>query len=45
MNHLNISLIKSALRIIGFIFLINNLMAAVIFLVIAEILGVAEELV
>jgi hypothetical protein len=44
--HARISFAKSALRIITGLFLIfGNLLGAGIFLILAEILGIAEELV
>lgn len=46
MNHNNVSYIKSVLRIIAGVFLItSNLVLAGVFLIIAELLGILEELV
>lgn len=47
MNHLNVSLVKSAVRIAAGISLIwpENIMLAGAFLIVAEILGIVEELV
>ena len=46
MNHRNVSLVKSALRIAAFYFLAYyNLQIAAILLATAEVLGVVEELV
>jgi hypothetical protein len=45
MNHDNISFIKSIVRIIGFGVLIVSIPIGVIILILAELLGVAEELV
>ncbi len=44
-SHFNISLIKSALRIVGcyFLFFTNFQIAAILFFV-AELLGIAEEI-
>lgn len=41
--HKKISFIKSGLRIFGFSMLIQNLKLAATFLVVAEILGILEE--
>lgn len=44
--HRNISFVKSALRVVAGLFLCTGgLMGAGIFLILAEILGIAEELV
>jgi len=46
MNHLNVSLVKSALRLVACYFLAYyDLQIAAILLALAEVLGVAEELV
>lgn len=46
MNHLNVSLVKSALRIVACYFLAYyDFQLAAGFLALAEVLGVAEELV
>jgi hypothetical protein len=42
--HTKVSLIKSILRITGFIILISNVIIGAIFLIIAEGLGILEEL-
>ena len=44
-KHQQISFIKSALRITGYLALLINPLAAVAFLVISEALGIMEELV
>lgn len=44
MNHQKVSFAKSGIRIIGFGFLLSNLMLAVLLLIMAEVLGVIEEL-
>ena len=44
-KHQQISFIKSALRITGYLALLVNPITAVIFLVCSEILGIVEELV
>ena len=43
--HRNISFLKSCIRIIGYVFLVVNLLAAMGFLLLSELLGIAEELV
>jgi hypothetical protein len=46
MNHLNVSLVKSGMRIAAGIRLIQgDLFGAGVFLIIAELLGILEELV
>jgi len=46
MNHKNVSLVKSALRLVAFYFLAYyDLQIAAILLGLAEVLGIAEELV
>jgi uncharacterized membrane protein YdfJ with MMPL/SSD domain len=45
-NHFNVSMIKSAVRILAFLFLIyGSFIMAGLLLIAAEILGVVEELV
>jgi hypothetical protein len=44
-KHQQVSFIKSALRITGYLALLVNPITAVIFLVSSEILGIVEELV
>ena len=44
-SHLILSLVKSAFRIAGFVLLMFNLQAAAGMLIIAEVLGIVEELV
>jgi hypothetical protein len=44
-KHQIVSFIKSGLRFIGYIFLPFNLYVAATFLILAEVLGVVEELV
>jgi hypothetical protein len=43
--HQTISFIKSGIRILGYIFLLINLPAAVCLLILSEAVGIAEELV
>ena len=43
-SHLILSLVKSAFRIAGFVLLMFNLQAAAGMLIIAELLGIVEEL-
>lgn len=45
-GHFYVSLVKSALRVVAGIYLIQgSLMAAGLFIILAEVLGVVEELV
>ena len=44
-NHQVISFVKSGVRILGYGFLLFNLPAAVVLLVLSEIVGIIEELV
>lgn len=44
MNHQEISFLKSAIRILGYVFLLFSLEAAVGLLVVSEFLGVVEEI-
>ena len=44
-NHQVISFVKSGVRILGYGFLLFNLPAAVVLLVLSEIVGIVEELV
>jgi len=44
-NHQIISFIKSAIRMIGYIFIPFNLLAATILLLVSEFVGILEELV
>lgn len=44
-KHRNISLIKSIIRILGYVFLLYNIPIAVVILAASELLGVIEELV
>jgi len=44
-KHQIISFIKSAIRIIGYIFIPFNLLAATILLLVSEFVGILEELV
>ena len=44
-GHFWISIIKSIIRIVGFIFLMINLPVGAIILIVAEAFGIAEELV
>ena len=44
MFHKKISLLKSIVRIAGFLLLITNLISGIVLLIIAEILGIVEEL-
>ena len=44
-NHQVISFVKSGVRILGYGFLLFNLPAAVVLLILSEIIGIIEELV
>ena len=44
-KHQIVSFIKSAIRIIGYIFIPINLIAATVLLVISELVGIVEEMV
>jgi len=44
MNHFNVSMIKSALRIVGYIILTQSIHNGVILLTLAEGLGILEEI-
>ena len=44
-KHLLFSLIKSVIRILGFLFIPLDLVIATVLLVISELVGIAEELV
>jgi hypothetical protein len=43
--HRLVSFIKSAVRIIGYMFIPVDLMAATVFLILSEVIGILEELV
>jgi len=43
--HRRISFIKSGIRIVGYVFIPFNLIAATILLVVSEVVGIIEELV
>lgn len=43
--HRNISFLKSCIRMVGYIFLVVDLKAAMGFLLLSELLGIVEELV
>jgi len=43
-KHQFLSFIKSGVRIIGYLFLFNNLLMAIILLILSEIIGIIEEL-
>ena len=45
LNHFNVSIIKSIIRLVGYGLLLTNTFIAVIILIISELLGVLEELV
>ena len=45
LNHFNVSIIKSIIRLVGYGLLLTNTFIAVIILMISELLGVLEELV
>jgi|TARA_R100000353_G_scaffold80608_1_gene60725 hypothetical protein len=45
LNHFNVSIIKSIIRLVGYGLLLSNTFIAVIILIISELLGVLEELV
>ena len=45
LNHFNVSIIKSIIRLVGYGLLLSNTFIAVITLIISELLGVLEELV
>ena len=44
-KHQIVSFIKSAIRIVGYIYLPFNLIVAAFFLILAEVVGIYEELV
>ena len=44
-NHFTISMIKSALRIGGFLLLVNYFNLGIMILVVAELIGIIEEMV
>ena len=44
-KHQIVSFVKSAIRIVGYIYLPFNLIAAAFFLILAEVIGIYEELV
>ena len=44
-NHFNISIIKSFIRIFGYCWLLSNMYIAVFILLLSEVLGIVEELV
>ena len=44
-KHQIVSFIKSAIRIVGYIFIPINLIAATVLLVISELVGIVEEMV
>ena len=45
LNHFNVSMVKSILRILGYGLLLLNITAAVIVLILSEVLGIVEEIV
>ena len=45
LNHFNVSIIKSIIRLVGYGLLLTNTFIAVIILIISELLGVLEEIV
>ncbi len=45
LNHFNVSIIKSIIRLVGYGLLLTNTFIAVIILIISELLGALEELV
>jgi hypothetical protein len=45
LNHFNVSIVKSILRIIGYGYLLVNMTTAVILLIVSELLGIVEEVV
>lgn len=44
-KHQIVSFIKSAIRIVGYIFIPLNLVAATVLLVVSELVGIVEEMV
>jgi len=45
LNHKNVSFVKSGLRIAGFVVLYNAPLLGAVLLIVAELLGIAEEIV
>lgn len=44
MRHQTISFIKSGIRILGYLMILENIMLAVLMLVVSEFIGIAEEI-
>jgi len=42
--HQTVSFVKSGLRIVGFLLLLESLLGGIILLIVAEVLGIIEEL-
>ena len=42
-KHLQLSLLKSAFRMVGYLFLLSNPLFAVLLLIISEVFGIWEE--
>ena len=45
LNHFNVSMVKSVLRILGYGLLLLDITTAVIMLILSEVLGIIEEIV
>ena len=45
LNHFNVSMVKSIMRILGYGLILLNITAAVIMLILSEVLGIIEEIV
>ncbi len=45
LNHFNVSMVKSIMRISGYGLLLLNITTAVIVLILSEVLGIVEEIV
>ena len=45
LNHFNVSMVKSVLRIVGYGLLLLDITTAVIMLILSEVLGIIEEIV
>ncbi len=45
LNHFNVSMVKSVMRIVGYGLLLLDITTAVIMLILSEVLGIIEEIV
>ena len=45
LNHFNVSMVKSVLRIVGYGLLLLDITTAVFILILSEVLGIIEEIV